>query len=168
MVLITALCSLMIATYAQKATSNEKLEAEVNEQVWKPFKKAFEARDGKQFNALHTDDVMRISTWSGIKVGKEYKDAIEQSYQKEDGRKRTIDFWLEHRFYRENAGYEVGYYRIITEEEGKAPRAHYARFHIVLKKVNGSWKIAQDWDVSNINGQEVTEEDFAKGTPLDL
>ncbi|GJM31607.1 MAG: hypothetical protein DHS20C18_06080 [Saprospiraceae bacterium] len=154
---------------AQEEVSAEQtaIEQEVNQQLWKPFKVAWEARNWEAFNALHTDDVMRISKWSGIQLGDEYKESIKASYQKKDDRKKTIDFWLEHRIYRENMGYEVGYYRISSEEPGKEIRNYYARFHIVLKKVNGQWKIAQDWDTNNINGVPVTEEDFAKGKVLE-
>ena len=63
-------------------------------------------------------------------------------------------------------GYEVGYYRVIYEEPGKETRMSHAQFHVVLRKENGVWKIAQDWDTGVINGVQLTAEDFAKGTPM--
>ncbi len=155
------------AVLAQDKKEQQKIEKEVNEQLWKPFKKSLEQRDAKTYNDLHTDDVLRVNKW-GIRIGKAFKDRNTASYAKKDDRKRTIDFWLEHRIYSGDTGYEVGYYRIKTTYPDGKVRESYARFHIVLKKVNGSWKIAQDWDTGEINGRKITADDFAKGTPLDL
>ncbi len=147
---------------------NLAIEAEVDEQLWKPFKKAWEQRDAKAFVALHTADVMRINPSSGIRAGKVYTDRLMKVYEGKSDAKRTIDFWLEHRYYTGDIGYEVGYYEVISKKPGEDERRFYARFHIVLRKEEGRWKIAQDWDTSNINGVPVTKEDFDKGKPLDL
>ena len=63
---------------------------------------------------------------------------------------------------------EVGYLRVVTEEHGEETRYGYGRLHIVLKKISGQWKIAQDWDTNSVNGAQVTADEFAKGTPLNL
>ncbi len=42
----------------------------------------------------------------------------------------------------------------------------YGQFHIVLKKIDGNWKITQDWDTDKINGKKLSEEDFDKQKPL--
>ena len=156
-----------IPVLSQKTKDQKKIEKEVNTQLWKPFKHSLENRDAKTYNDLHTDDVLRVNKW-GIRTGKAFKDRNTASYAKKDDRKRTIDFWLEHRIYSGDIGYEVGYYRIKTKSSDGTVKESYARFHIVLKKVHGSWKIAQDWDTGSINGVTVTAADFAKGTPLDL
>lgn len=152
--------------FSQQYTPDPAIEAEVNLQVWKPFKVAYEARDWKSFNNLHTDDMLRVNKWGGIKTGIEYKASVEKSYQRKDSRKRTIDLWFEHRIYSDDFGYEVGYYRVIYDEPGKDQLITHARFHVVLKKINGVWKIAQDWDTNMINGVSITAADFAKGTPV--
>ena len=159
----------MIAAHSafSQAARNTEIENEVNEQLWKPFKKAWEQRNAKAFNNLHTDDVLRVSKW-GVRLGNEYKDQITESYKKPDTQKKTIDFWFEHRLYSGNTGYEVGYLKIVVEEDGKGPRQSFSRFHVVLKKVEDQWKIAQDWDTNDINGNAVTEVDFAKNPALDL
>ncbi|MEP5611649.1 MAG: nuclear transport factor 2 family protein [Cyclobacteriaceae bacterium] len=158
----------IIGHYAfAQAPRNIEVENEVNEQLWKPFKKAWEQRNAKAFNGLHTEDILRVSKW-GVQIGSEYADRITESYKKPDPRKKTIDFWFEHRLYSGNTGYEVGYLKIVIEEDGKDPRHSYSRFHVVLKRVDGEWKIAQDWDTNNINGVAVTDADFAKNPALDL
>lgn len=165
--IIAVLIFLVICGYGFSQQQNEKIEKEVNEVLWKPFKKAFENSDWKLFNSLHTDDVLRVNKW-GIKIGDEYKQSVKESYQGSNTQKRTIDFWLEHRIYSNDTGYEVGYFRIRSEQDDGKISEFFGRFHIVLKKIDGIWKIAQDWDTNEINGDPVTSEDFAKGVPLDL
>ncbi len=162
--LMLAMLFLATTIYAQDDAATAQ---DVNEKLWKPFKAAFEERDWEAFNALHTADVLRVNKW-GIKVGEEYRESNKKHYSQPDNRKRTIDFWLEHRIYHGDIGYEVGYYHITSQAPGEEMRSYYARFHVVLRKENGEWKIAQDWDTSEINGVPVTAEDFAKGTPLKL
>lgn len=166
----TLVALLIVGSFSafSQAERNLAIEQEVNEQLWKPFKIAWEQRNAEAFNDLHTDDVLRVSKWGGVKIGSEYKDRITESYKRTDNRKRTIDFWLEHRYYSGNTGYEVGYLKIVMQEEGKEARYSYSRFHVVLKKINGKWKISQDWDTNNINGVPVTAEDYEKGVQLDL
>ena len=167
-ILFLMFCLITSLTFSQDAKIDKaQIENEVNEQVWKPFKAAFESRDWKHFNELHTDDILRVSKW-GIQLGPDYKQSTKERYQRKSDVNRTIDFWLEHRIYSGEVGYEVGYYRITSEAPGKEARESFARFHIVLKKVEGKWKIAQDWDVNEINGIVVSEKDFAKGIPLEL
>jgi len=134
---------------------------QVNEQLWRPFVKSLEEKDWQTFNSLHTDDVIRI-TESGIIRGKEYKESIRNAYQREDSRERKMDFWFEERHYSENIAYEVGYYRIIYTENGEEVYRSFAQFHVVLRKTEEGWKIAQDFDTSTVNGETLVEEKVLK------
>ncbi|MDP2540056.1 hypothetical protein CSC81_06295 [Tenacibaculum discolor] len=145
--------------------NKEVIEKEVNEQIWQPFKKSFEARDWNTFNSLHTNDVLRVNKY-GIRIGEEYKTSVQTSYQKPTTKKRQIDFCFNQRTYKESTGYEVGYYRVIYTEKDKEPRIVYGRFHVVLNKKNGVWLISQDWDTDTINGEPITKEDFESGKCL--
>ncbi|GAB5398441.1 MAG: hypothetical protein Aureis2KO_00260 [Aureisphaera sp.] len=137
--------------------TNPDLAKEVDEQIWQPFKNSYSNGDAVTFNSIHTDDVMRI-TPRGIQKGQDYKDSNTQWLSKADRKSRTIDFVFEHRIYSEETGYEIGYYKIVYN--GDEEKAHYARFTVLLRKENGQWRIAQDWDTNNINGHKVTAEDF--------
>lgn len=153
----------------QLATAQEAIEKEVNETVWKPFIESWSTYDAVAFNNLHTDDVLRASG-RGLRVGSEYKEINTRMFErgKQKSGKRMIHFWFEHRVYSGDTGYEVGYYKVVNSQPGQEDTNFYARFHIVLKKVNGQWKIAQDWDTGNINGHKVTEEDWLKGAPVEF
>jgi len=144
----------------QKYQPDTAIILEVNKQLWEPFKQTYAKHDWQGFNDLHTDDVLRINTWNGLKEGAAYKKANEKSFQRDTEFERTIDFRFEHRIHNDSIGYEVGYYKITYEKPGEKPRSFYARFHVKLQKENGRWKIAQDWDVDKINGREVTAEDY--------
>ncbi|MGB0524702.1 MAG: YybH family protein [Flammeovirgaceae bacterium] len=157
---------LFLAFFVLAATSQaqekNKLDfsKQVDKQVWKPFKKAYAARNAEQFNALHTDDVLRI-TKSGIRKGDEYKENNLKWFNTRT-EKRTIDLRFEQRHYKEDVAYEVGYYKVINYSENEEAKVHYGRFHVVLRKVKGVWKIAQDWDTDDVNGTPVTEADWEK------
>ena len=138
----------------------------INQKVWKPFCESYASLDAATFNALHTDDVIRVNPW-GIRIGETYKSQNEELFKtaREKGTQRTIELWFEHRKTTPEISYEVGYYKVTyTEEDGT--RSFYGRFHVLLKNENGVWKIAQDWDTDNINGLDVTENDWQNGTPL--
>jgi dienelactone hydrolase len=53
---------------------------------------------------------------------------------------------------------QIGYYRLIYQEDGKEVYRGFAQFHVVLKKINGKWKIAQDWDTRTLLGEDIREE----------
>ena len=56
--------------------------------------------------------------------------------------------------------YDVGFYRVgVTATSGQTDY-FYGQFHIVLNKIDGHWKIVQDWDTSSIGGRPITAKDF--------
>ena len=165
-IIASAFMLIVSGLYAQDSqqAATERL---INNQVWKPFKRAWEARDAEAYFKVHTKDVLRI-TPRGILEGKAYRDDISRRYADKAPNKRTIDFWMEHRIYNEDTGYEVGYFRITSHKEDGQKDYYYGRFSILLRKENKQWKIAQDWDIDQVNGREITGDDFAKGKILDL
>lgn len=138
----------------------QETQQEIDEQVWLPFIETYNAFDAEGFNALHTEDVLRAGPW-GILLGDEYRENIRKNTAraKSAGDQRSIAFRFEHRVARENVAYEVGYYRVKAKRNGEA-ETFIGRFDVVLRKVDGIWKIAQDWDVDEINGRKLTEADF--------
>ena len=157
----------ILSIHGQGNDLKQLVEEKVNQDVWKPFKKSYEAKDWQTFNSLHTDDVLRAHD-RGIQIGQEYKDAIKSYYQREDERKTTIDFVMERRTYKDNVGYEVGFYRVIYKIPDKEDHISYGRFHVVLNKIDARWKIAQDWDSNSFNGRPIGEEDFDENKKLNL
>ncbi|WP_422104198.1 YybH family protein [Winogradskyella sp.] len=137
----------------------------IDQQVWKPFIESYSTFDHEAFNDIHSDQLIRINS-------KELRDAEAYKAQntnwfkraKKEGYKQSIRFNFEKRIVTADMAFETGYYKIvITKPDGKVSD-YFARFHVMLKKENGRWKIVQDWDSSTINGEKVTQEDFLKAS----
>ena len=152
---------------ASGQTQNQRIESEVNEQVWRPFKQSYEERNAKLFNSIHTEDMIRVNK-NGIQTGEEYMLKINEWFSREQAAVVTIDFAHEHRYYKKDIGYEVGYFRIKYKVDGRLMNTSYGRFHVRLKKINNVWKIYQDWDTDRIGSEEVTEIFFENATFLNL
>ena len=145
----------------------KEIQNVIDIEVWKPFKKAFETLDGAALNAIYAENVLRV-TPNGIDTKNSFKTKnLERFNQnKEDGVSINLDFWFDSRHTNETISYEVGFYRIgATAKEGQTSY-NYGQFHIVLKKINGVWKIIQDWDTATINGEKIDKIDFEKQKPL--
>ena len=143
--------------YSQDLSTAE-VSKQIDQQVWEVFKEAYANSDAEKYNGIHTDDVLRITS-GGIRQGSEYKDANTKWFSQSDRAKRTIDFRFEHRIHSDSIAYEIGYYKIVFAEN---KREVYGRFHVLLKKIDGTWKIAQDWDEDDLNGIKVSAADFER------
>lgn len=142
------------------------IQKEIDKDLWKPFKEAFENIDGEKLNALYADEVLRV-TPGGIDTKNNFKTANLNRFQenKKNGTTIQLNFWFDSRHTNEITSYEVGFYKLdfTTKNEVKTI---YGQFHIVLHKIDGLWKITQDWDTTKINGNVITAIDFNKQIPL--
>jgi len=136
-------------------SSAQSIKEEIDNDVWIPFTNAWEANDGTAYNSLHTDDIWRINP-GRLLIGSEYK-SLNLSRMKGEPKNSVIEFSFETRTNNGDNAYEVGYYR-ITSNQRETPTYYVGRFHVALKKVEGKWKIAQDWDTGEINGVKITPE----------
>ncbi len=150
--------------YSYGQTNN--LQEEINEQVWKPFIHSFNARDEKGFSQVHSKDVVRVNQDNQrILVFNEYFKL------NPDNIKPMINEWnrnIELRFTQRIASgmnaFEVGYYKTSnTNTKTGEVRSSFGKFHVLLKKENGSWKILMDADTS----VGVEEEMFVNADPLE-
>ncbi len=164
-ILIT-LCLLFSVSLTALAQSRDFRQVAIDQQVWKPFHTAFEARDAKALNALYADEVLRV-TPAGVDTQSLFKQQNIKSYEssKTNGTKTSLDFWFESRQTTEDTSYEVGIFKITSTTNGTSS-TFYGQFHIVIKKIDGVWKITQDWDSPNINGRAINAEDFKRKPPL--
>lgn len=157
--LLLLLSIVTLNSFAQDITAVQK---EIDQELWKPFQQAFERLDATALNALYADEVLRV-TPGGIDTEEAFKAANVARFKenKTAGVSIKLDFWLDNRKTNANTSYEVGFYKIqFTSKEGQ--NSVYGQFHIVLKKIDGVWKITQDWDTDRINGNGITAKDFEK------
>lgn len=147
-------------------TSTKDIQKEIDQTVWKPFKKAFETLDGEALNNTYADNVLRV-TPQGIDTDNAFKKGnVDRFLQnKKDGDQISLDFWFDDRKTNETTSYEVGFYRIGFTVKGEKAQYSYGQFHIVLKEIDGSWKITQDWDTTIIAGQKIDKAFFERQQP---
>ncbi len=144
-------------------TDIEAIQKEIDQTVWKPFQNAFETLDGDALNATYADQVLRV-TPQGIDTENAFKKGNAERFasNRKNGDTIHLDFWFDSRKTNETTSYEVGFYRIGFATKGGETQYSYGQFHIVLEKINGDWKITQDWDTAIIAGNPITSKDFDK------
>jgi len=147
---------------------SQNYQNEINEQVWKPFIRAFNAYQADEFLAVHSKELVRSPRDSKTVFGwEQYLKEQKKWDQQANGRgeKRTLDLHFTERIANANQAIEVGVYRTtMTDNKGES-RSFYGRFHVVLRKENGTWKILVDTDSSE--GNTITEKDFLSAQPLE-
>lgn len=147
---------------ALTSTALAESTQEIDHQIWHPLADSLAKLDSEAFNKLHTSDSLRGGPW-GLQIGSTYFRSNAEHWRSiaENGGMQSIEFSFEQRLQEADTAYEVGYYRVTsTDRSGTA--IYYGQFHVVLKKIDDQWKIAQDWDAEEVMGRKVTEEDFEK------
>ena len=156
------LLSLFVLPAFAQTTQNE-----INEQVWTPFINAFSSGNTDLFMSVHSKDLVRS--------GRESKEVLkwEQYYEQtkkgnENRAKRQGQLSIELRFTErignEKQAIDVGVYKTsYTGKDGNV-NSSYGRFHVVLRKENGKWKILVDTDSSE--GNTINEQSFLAASPM--
>lgn len=148
--------------------SAQEIQGTINEQVWKPFIEAFNGYDTEAFMAIHSNDVIRSSrdsktilNWSGYR--KQMLDVDNRS--RERGATRIIELRFLERISSTDAAIDIGIYKTTNTDPAGKVRSSYGRFHVVLRKENGQWRILVDMDSSE--NRTVDEEDFMAALPME-
>jgi ketosteroid isomerase-like protein len=138
---------------------------EIDRDIWMPFSEAYAASDADKYLALHTPDFIRANggTYSGIQNLTEYTAEIKAGFarSKGSGKPVQIDFTFFERIAGPETASERGIYRYASVNKNGENRNYYGKFHVFLRKINGTWKIAVDYD-SDEDGS-IGEADFAAG-----
>jgi ketosteroid isomerase-like protein len=150
---------------AQEAVS-KKWFLEVNKDVWLPFIESWATNDVEKYNGLHTKDLIR----GGEKEVQGFESYAEHNRRNFKQRitnkaKVTIDFRLLERANNGELGSERGIYETTyTNQKGEVFK-NYGKFHVFLRKVEGVWKIAVDYDSDENN--TITQDSFKAASAID-
>jgi len=146
-------------------SQDNKITKEINEQVWKVFIKSFGNGDEELFKSVHSKDIVRVLQDDGEIFGydhyfKKVPDSIKAKWA---NWKKNIELRFTQRISSQDKAFEVGYYKTtsINSQTGEQ-RKSFGRFHVLLRKENGTWKIVMDADT----GEGASEENFNKANPL--
>ena len=143
----------------------DSLQQQINEQVWKPFVKAFKNRDRDLMKSVHSKDIIRVELDAGIILGYDkYFQPIPDSIKAKWAVWETnIELHFIHRVASAGKAFEVGYYKTTSINTAtKETRISYGKFHVLLRKENGAWKILMDEDAK----ENTDEQLFMSGKPM--
>jgi ketosteroid isomerase-like protein len=144
----------------------DSLQKEINEQVWKPFIKAFNNNDDEAFRAVHSKDVIRVIQDNNQIMGyDQYFQKIPDSIKTKWGNwKKNIELRFLQRIASKGKAFEVGFYKTTsTHAMTGEKRTGFGKFHVLLRKENRVWKILMDADAN----EKTNEEIFLSGKPME-
>jgi len=130
-------------------SQSDSLQKQINEQVWKPFIKAFNNSDNAGFRKVHSLELIRVIQDDNQVLGyEEYLKPVPDSIKAKWGNwKNHIELRFLQRIASNGKAFETGYYKTtsanITTEQ---TRVSFGKFHVLLRTENGTWKILMDQD----------------------
>ena len=152
-----------VQTYA--FSQADSLQQQINQQVWKPFIQSFNDLDTKGFMAVHSKEMTRVIQEGNMIYGYDwyYKETERGNEStKKSNRKRTLELRFTQRIAANGRGFEVGYYKYTSIEPDGTTRNGYGKFHVLLRKEDGTWKILMDADAS----EKTNEAIFQSARPM--
>jgi ketosteroid isomerase-like protein len=158
----------LLVIFSCKTTfsQSDSLQQQINNQVWKPFIRSFSNMDTKSFMDVHSHDMTRVIQDGNTIYGYErYYHENEQGDKRnrQAGHKRSIELRFMQRIAANDKAFEVGYYKTtVTHADGKVSSG-YGKFHVLLRRENGTWKILMDADAS----EKTDEAIFLTGKPME-
>lgn len=121
----------------------------IDADLWIPFAKAYSTLDADAYIALNSKSVVRIL--GDLKYIEPYDSFVKSTKGmfdnlKKEKAKLAINWRFTERIHSTDTAAERGIYEfILTDATGKQ-RKSYSRFHVILKKEAGKWKIVTDYD----------------------
>lgn len=151
--------------FAATSLFAQNAQKEINEQVWKPFIKGLNEANTELFMGVHSKDLVRsprnakeVLNWDA------YNKQTAEWNSKRTG-KVNIELHFTERINSDTQAIDVGVYKTSwTSADGKSG-AGYGRFHVVLRKENGTWKILVDTDSNE--GGTIGEAQFLAAKPME-
>jgi ketosteroid isomerase-like protein len=149
---IFIICSIFIFISVNLCFSQEKSHLkDINTHVWIPFTKSYETYDYSLFSSIHSQELVRISAdGKSIKAFPEYIESYKNRWKNSE-KKQTISFRFIERIVNNAFASERGIYKLTVNLNTSEEKSYYGKFHVLLKRVNGKWKIIMDYDSSERN-----------------
>jgi len=140
---------------------------EINRDIWQPFMEAYRSKKPEQYIALHAPDFIRASGGKSLHTSDlaQYAQSVRKSFLRfEKELQVAISFSFFERTASKNTASERGIYRLTYIKADGTKEQYYGRFHVFLRKINGKWKIAVDYDTDD--GEMIGETQFEAGKGL--
>ena len=157
---------LILAFHSSAKAQADSLQKQINEQVWRPFVESFGSLDVKGFMAVHSKEMTRVIQDANLIYGYErYFQETERGNEaaKKSNRKQTLELRFIQRIAAADKAFEVGYYKYTGIQPDGSSRYGYGKFHVLLRRENGTWKILMDADAS----EKTNEAIFQSAKPME-
>jgi hypothetical protein len=156
---------ILVIGYTSAFSQRDSLQRQINEQVWKPFIQAFNSINTDGFMAVHSKLMTRVIQDGNDIYGYEkyyQQNKLNDDRTKQANRKRSIELRFIQRIAANGRAFEVGYYKSTNFLPDGKSQSGYGKFHVLLSKENGVWKILMDADAS----EKTDEALFLTGQPI--
>lgn len=147
---------------------SQNFQEEINQQVWKPFISSFNKYDATGFLAVHSKDVVRSPLDAKmILTYDEYLNNQQEGNKlgQESGNTRALGLRFTERIANATTAIDIGIFKVTVNRKDGSSQSFYGRFHVVLRKENGTWKILVDMDSSE--GRSIDETDYAAARAME-
>ncbi|WP_179345663.1 nuclear transport factor 2 family protein [Winogradskyella ursingii] len=135
--------------------------------VWADFYKAFDSLDISYMEKIHSKDLVRIPGGNRILDYETYINNYNLQFTNDKTTNQTNE--IELRFFERintsTKASERGVYKMIRNKNTPQEQIFYGQFHVLLKKIDGKWKIIMDYD-STENGK-IDQEEFREAHAID-
>jgi len=143
----------------------DSLQIQINYQVWMPFIRAFNNNDDSTFRSVHSRDVIRVIADDHrlLNYDQYFKKIPDSIKTKWGSWKKNIELRFTQRIASACCAFEVGYYRTTSTNVATGEkRVGYGKFHVLMRKENGEWKILMDEDAETVTRYEDSERDLLR------
>jgi ketosteroid isomerase-like protein len=160
-------CLITLLLFACKGfAQSDSLQKQINSDVWTPFINAFNNQDTDGFMSVHSKELTRVIQDNNMIFGyQRYYEQNKSSDQrsKQNKTKRNIELRFIQRIAGNDRAFEIGYFKGTVTPENGSPGTFYGKFHVLMRKENGKWKILMDADAN----EKTDEAIFMSAKPME-
>ena len=135
--------------------------------VWAKFYKAYTTLDYTIMAEIHAKELVRVSGGQKILDYDIYINNYKAGFERDKltGQTSEISLRFFERLNTNTTASERGIYKLVRNKGTDKERAYYGQFHVLLKKIDGEWKITMDYDSSE--GGTIGEDDYTNAFAID-
>lgn len=155
-------CTTTIFCFSQTKANLEDINT-----TWEKFYKAFETLDYTLMAEIHSRDLVRVSGGKRILDYDTYINNYEIGFERDkaEGQTSSISLRFFERINNGSTASERGVYKLVRNKGTDNEQSFYGQFHVLMKKIDGAWKITMDYDSSE--GGTIGEEQYQKTFAID-
>lgn len=159
---ILCICILIFAQLFTNAQTDSVLQS-INTQVWVKFEEAFKTNNYDLISEIHSERIIRIPADRNLiqnfnEYIPEYKGWFD--WNKEGNGNIDVSLRFFERIANDSIASERGIYKSHVNKGFENEGIFYGKFHVLLIKEQGIWKILMDYDSNE--GETINEECFNK------